>query len=214
MSTMKRMLVCLTLLSVTLLAQNVYEIPFASKGNIIELEIANTSENENFIGELAIINKPEWVKFTKETNAIDQIAPGENAMARLKFDINKEATVDIEEELVIKILEKSGQTWEKVLKLKVLPPDKFEVFQNYPNPFNPTTKISFQLPSKSEVILNIYNVLGEKVDMLVNEIKEPGLHVVEWNASNYASGLYFFSVQFLNQKGEKEITKKKMMYLK
>jgi hypothetical protein len=214
MNTLKRIFLVVTTLSVTSLAQNVYEIPFASKNNIIEMEIANISEIQNFVGEIEIIHKPEWIKFTRNTNAIELIAAGESATTQLKFDINKDAPVDVEKELVIKVLDHSSQYWEKVFRLKVLAPDKFEVFQNYPNPFNPVTIISFQLPSKSEVILNIYNLLGQKLDMLINEIREPGLHKVEWNASNYASGLYFFTVQFLNKKGVRELLHRKMMYLK
>ncbi len=71
-------------------------------------------------------------------------------------------------------------------------PDKFSLEQNYPNPFNPTTDIEFSLPSASHVTLEIYNVLGQQVSVLVNEYREAGRYTVTWNASGQASGIYFY----------------------
>lgn len=88
-------------------------------------------------------------------------------------------------------------------------PDKFELFQNYPNPFNPTTKIKFSIPETSNVLLEIFNILGERVSVLVNEEKKPGFYTLEFNAVNYSSGFYIYR---LNTKGYSEV--KKMILLK
>ena len=77
-------------------------------------------------------------------------------------------------------------------------PSDFRLFQNYPNPFNPKTVISYQLPEVSQVELSIYNILGQKVDVLVNRKQAAGNYRVEWNASGYASGLYFYKLQTKN----------------
>ncbi len=73
-------------------------------------------------------------------------------------------------------------------------PENFSLKQNYPNPFNPETKIAFSLPSSSIVRLNVYNVLGEKVTVLLNEQLNAGYHEVNFNASNLASGVYLYEL--------------------
>jgi hypothetical protein len=62
---------------------------------------------------------------------------------------------------------------------------------NYPNPFNPTTVISYQLPVASDVELAVFDILGHEVETLVNEMKQPGTHAVQWDASGFPSGVYF-----------------------
>jgi hypothetical protein len=75
-------------------------------------------------------------------------------------------------------------------------PLKFKLYQNYPNPFNPYTKIKFEIPiingvTNGNVKLIIYDILGREVDMLVNENLKPGSYEVTWDASKFASGIYF-----------------------
>jgi len=64
--------------------------------------------------------------------------------------------------------------------------------QNYPNPFNPNTKFRFQIPKFSNVNITIFDVLGRAVEKPVNEILKPGVYEIDVNASNYASGTYFY----------------------
>jgi len=74
-------------------------------------------------------------------------------------------------------------------------PSEFVLHQNYPNPFNPKTVISYQLPVFSEVELNIYNILGQKVSTLVSEMQPAGVYKIEWDASVFASGVYFYRLK-------------------
>ena len=74
-------------------------------------------------------------------------------------------------------------------------PNRFELFQNYPNPFNPSTKIKYQLPSAGYVKLNIYDILGRKVETLVNSYQNVGNYVAKFDASKLSSGVYFYSLQ-------------------
>ncbi|RPI18856.1 MAG: T9SS C-terminal target domain-containing protein [Ignavibacteriae bacterium] len=74
-------------------------------------------------------------------------------------------------------------------------PKEFSLSQNYPNPFNPKTIISYQLPVSSEVKLVIYDALGKVVAALVNEKQTPGTYDVEWDGTNFASGLYFLKIE-------------------
>jgi len=80
-------------------------------------------------------------------------------------------------------------------------PKDFALEQNYPNPFNPTTIIKYSLPVESRVNLKIYNSLGQEVTTLVDDLEKPGIHEKEWNADNYASGVYFYilNVSTLNE---------------
>jgi hypothetical protein len=71
----------------------------------------------------------------------------------------------------------------------------FELKQNYPNPFNPSTTIQFSVPTTSTVQLEVYNLLGQKVATLLNERMNAGTYSVPFNASNLASGLYFYRIQ-------------------
>ena len=73
-------------------------------------------------------------------------------------------------------------------------PEKFELKQNYPNPFNPSTMIYYQLPMINEVDLSIYNVLGQKIVTLVKGKRETGEHQIEWDASGFASGVYYYQL--------------------
>ncbi|MGD8779826.1 MAG: T9SS type A sorting domain-containing protein [Ignavibacteria bacterium] len=78
---------------------------------------------------------------------------------------------------------------------------------NYPNPFNPTTTINYSIPSEGRVQVRIYDILGREVETLVNEIGSAGTHKVEWNGSRYSSGIYFYSITFM----DKTLYKKMLM---
>lgn len=74
-------------------------------------------------------------------------------------------------------------------------PTAFQLYQNYPNPFNPSTTIDFDIPKVSHVTLILYDILGRRVETLVDENKSPGQYQVTLNASRLASGVYFYRLQ-------------------
>jgi len=86
-------------------------------------------------------------------------------------------------------------SYSNIVEVDVEPVTKFALYQNYPNPFNPSTMISFSVAQKSNVMLNVYNILGEKVATLVNEVKEAGSYQVQFNAQNLTSGIYIFKLE-------------------
>jgi phosphatidylserine/phosphatidylglycerophosphate/cardiolipin synthase-like enzyme len=71
-------------------------------------------------------------------------------------------------------------------------PETFQLQQNYPNPFNPATRISYQIASVILVQLKVYDMTGQEIGVLVNETKEPGTYNILFDASNLASGIYFY----------------------
>jgi photosystem II stability/assembly factor-like uncharacterized protein len=73
-------------------------------------------------------------------------------------------------------------------------PDKFALYQNYPNPFNPATIINYDITITGFVRLSVYDVLGREVSTIVNQTQSPGKYQVEWDASNYPSGVYFYKL--------------------
>jgi len=74
-------------------------------------------------------------------------------------------------------------------------PKAFSLAQNYPNPFNPITIINYELPIMNYVNLSIYNSLGQKVVTLVNVEQRAGVYQVEWDATRFASGIYYYRIQ-------------------
>jgi hypothetical protein len=82
-----------------------------------------------------------------------------------------------------------------IVQINTYIPKEYKLMQNYPNPFNPTTKINYQLPITNYVKLSIYDILGREITVLVNEKQSPGMYEVDWDASNYASGVYFYTMQ-------------------
>jgi hypothetical protein len=74
-------------------------------------------------------------------------------------------------------------------------PKNFELHQNYPNPFNPTTMIKYNLPKSSHVALKIYNLVGQEIATLVNELQSAGEYEITWQPKGLPSGLYFYKIQ-------------------
>jgi len=70
----------------------------------------------------------------------------------------------------------------------------FKLDQNYPNPFNPSTSISFAIPTKENVNIKIYNITGKEVATLLSRDMPAGNFVVEWDASDVPSGVYFYKI--------------------
>jgi len=90
-------------------------------------------------------------------------------------------------------------------------PLEYKLSQNYPNPFNPNTKINYELPKDGKVKIVIYDILGREMKSLVNnEFKTAGRYTVEFNGSQFASGVYFYRIQV---EGGKEFTAVKKMVL-
>ncbi len=94
------------------------------------------------------------------------------------------------------------------IEAEIIPSD-FSLSQNYPNPFNPATTINYSIPELSNVVIKVYDVLGDEVAILVNEQKPAGSYEVQFDASKLSSGVYYYKIQAGNY-----IETRKMILLK
>ncbi len=92
-------------------------------------------------------------------------------------------------------------------------PKEFSLEQNYPNPFNPSTKINYALPTESKVKIQIFNVLGEVVTTIVDQVIVAGSHSIEWDASNLSSGVYLYRISAESVSDSKQFNAVKKMIL-
>ena len=74
-------------------------------------------------------------------------------------------------------------------------PRSYNLSQNYPNPFNPVTNFGFRIAEFGLVKLTIYDAIGKEIAIIVNEELQPGSYNVDWDASNYPSGVYFYKLE-------------------
>jgi hypothetical protein len=95
-------------------------------------------------------------------------------------------------------------------------PSQFALHQAYPNPFNPTTTIRFDLPVKAYISLNVYNLIGQEVTALVDEVKAAGRHSIHFNAADLPGGVYFYRLEMRPQDvvGARQVATGKALLIK
>ena len=77
-------------------------------------------------------------------------------------------------------------------------PSAYSLSQNYPNPFNPSTQIKFSIVANEHVAVRVYNTIGQEVAQLVNDVLPAGSYAVRWDATNFSSGVYFYTITTKN----------------
>ena len=198
----------------SLTAQFVYEIPFASKDNTIDLAIENTASFQVEQVKVKVQSPPGWISFKSNEATIDGLSKGEEKTASFIFSVDKQAPVKKEQKLAFVIIGPNNQSWIKEITVSVSPPERFELFQNYPNPFNTSSIISYQLTTDSRVILKVYNLLGQEVATLIDTDQTAGFHQERWNASSIASGTYIYRLVAKDALGKETVERKTMTLLK
>jgi len=201
-------------LTSTMAAQLVYELPFASKDNTIDLGIENTASIQVKQVKVKVEGQPDWISFNSAETIIDGLSKGEEKIASFVFSVDKKAPVKKEQKLTFVITGPNNQSWSKEITISVAPPERFELFQNYPNPFNPVTVISYQLTVDSKVSLKVYNLLGQQLATLIDEDQMAGFHETTWNASSMASGTYIYRLVTKDQTGKDVVAQKRMVVVK
>jgi hypothetical protein len=210
-------LVLCTNLALAQSSPKAYEIPFASKGNTIELAVANNSTLAVEGVKVEATSIPEGIKFTEKAVTLPILKTKAELTASFTFSVEKTAKVNKEDTLRFTITDKTGQKWTKEIKISITPPTTYELLQNYPNPFNPSTTIEYQLPGvgiRYSVSLKIYDAIGREVANLANEQQEPGYYKKTFDASRYASGMYIYRLVATDELKNQHVFQKKMMLLK
>ena len=100
-------------------------------------------------------------------------------------------------------------SFSEIIEVEINLPLLFSLEQNYPNPFNPSTKIKYSIPQSSNVLIKVFDILGNEIKTIVNEAKSAGTFEIIFNAGDYPSGIYFYQLSAGNY-----IDTKKMLLVK
>ena len=141
-------------------------------------------ENVGFVEGHGSVNTPQSYSFT-DTTALPSV---DTVSYRLK-QVDIDGTYEYSKAIDV-IINNSSVTGLEDGDL----PTEFGLSQNYPNPFNPTTSIEYRVSSNENVSIKVYNMLGQEVMTLVNEMKSPGTYNVKMNGSQLASGVYIYQM--------------------
>lgn len=197
-----------------LIAQTVYEIPFMSKGNVIEIAVEQTGTRPVSPLTVSISNVPEWLTFEAKEVPVTGFAGGEEQVASFPFSVGRSAPVGKEQKLIFTIATPGGEQWTRAITVSVLAPESFELFQNYPNPFNGETKIGYEMKERGWVRVSVHDLLGRDVAVLVDCEQPAGRHEVAWDASDVATGTYISRLSVRTGSGEQVVRKMRMILLK
>jgi hypothetical protein len=158
--------------------------------NATELQVTLTVEPETII-----------LEFDKENLTASLTAPEYSGEGSLMVEVTDTEGGSAQDEVII-VVEMSTSN-----ELVAGIPNEFGLYQNYPNPFNPSTQIRFDLPKASEVMIEVYSMLGQKVATVTNKSYKAGRHTVTFDAGSLSSGMYIYRIQV----GDYLQTKKMML---
>jgi hypothetical protein len=130
---------------------------------------------------------------------IKTVKSGNNFVANIPFPISIPENVTVEK--IILIGNDNSRIFDNKLGINYgnpppLPVD-FTLYQNFPNPFNPVTRIAYSIPREGFVKIKIYDLLGNEIQTLVNEVQQQNYYEVEFRADNLSSGIYFYQIQVI-----------------
>jgi photosystem II stability/assembly factor-like uncharacterized protein len=174
------------------------------EGNEVELRWATATETNNSgfaVERMSIPNSKSEFRNPNWTEIGFIQGSGTTTEAKAYSFVDEDVTKGNHKYRLRQIDLDGSYTYSNEIEVEVdFSPEEFVLYQNYPNPFNPNTVISYQLSVTGNVILKVYDILGNEVVTLVNEEKQPGVYEVEFSADvshpgevrNLASGIYFY----------------------
>jgi hypothetical protein len=188
--------------------------------------------DQSMISDVEIMNTTQtkkWSKLLNVKNGIAKVAfagiepaDKEGDFMHLRFYFTKENSNGFVGDMEVSsfklnniALDKSAGEQLTSLNKEFQLPETFSLDQNYPNPFNPATNIRYQLPVSGKVTVEIFNVIGQQVAVLLNgKQQQPGRYNLNWDASSVASGMYFYRIQIAGKGGKNFTQVKKMTLIK
>ena len=195
-------------------APRVYTVPFGSRGNTVALELVNAVGAPAGHLQVEATRIPGWIELTPAVFSVGRLDPGRQAEATFTFHLDEQAPVGQTDELVFVARSASGVAWSTTIRLKAGAPAEFALDPNYPNPFNPSTTIAYRLPASMRVNVTVFNLLGQRIATLADELQPAGAHTLRWDAGRLASGLYFYRVIAEGEAGRRIVEHRKMMLIK
>lgn len=175
--------------------EQAYEVPFASKGNVIALTVANVTEAPMQKVQITAAEAPAWLALERTTHTLERIAAGKEISVRFRFAVDKEAPVGQKATLRLEITSVAGLVQVHEIRLRVAPPATFKLYGNYPNPFSRSTTLAYDLPEATRVRIAVYDVLGRRVAVLLDEKQEAGHRKVRFDGGRLSSGIYFYRIE-------------------
>jgi len=183
----------------------------ASQGRTVVLNWSTKTEknSDRFEVERSVVGNESWstvgtVKASVLSNSTKNYTYSDTKLQSGKYQYR------------LKMVDNNGSfSYSSVEAAEVAVPKDFSVSQNYPNPFNPSTKIDYQVPVDAKVVMEVYNIAGQKVMELVNGQMSAGYYTVDFGASKLSSGVYIYRLSASDLvSGHNFSSIKKMMLLK
>ncbi|HZW40234.1 MAG TPA: T9SS type A sorting domain-containing protein [Ignavibacteriaceae bacterium] len=177
---------------------------------VLNWNTATETNTNNFLVQRKLVDDKDWVE-------VSTLKAKGNSTEKVQYSFADKKLNTGKYSYRLKIVDLDGKyAYSPEVEVEVGVPTVFALSQNYPNPFNPTTKIDYQLPAASKVMIEMYNITGERVAQLVNEEQNPGYYTVTVNQLNeMASGVYIYRIIAVDKlTGKNFINTKKMMLLK
>lgn len=154
-------------------------------------------------------NKGFEVQRKFESNDWESLAfiPGKiNSTQTCKYDYKDNLATSGKYTYRLKQIDLDGSfSFSKELEMIVNHPRELILHQNYPNPFNPTTFIDFQIPKPNHVKVELFDVLGNKVGVLLDDFKEAGFYKIKFDGSDLSSGMYLYKIEVGDYKATKKL---------
>ncbi|WP_164682413.1 CotH kinase family protein [Cyclonatronum proteinivorum] len=166
-----------------------------SSGNPVEYVRNTTSGHETHFSDIRLPDEAAGVPYLQLRWKYYHVSGNSGPRAELRLD-----NILVRTEAFVSVPETGNQL-----------PRQFTLHQNYPNPFNPTTNISFELPVQSDIVLEVFNVTGQRVATLANGTWQAGSHTVAFNAQGLASGLYLYRLRTVGAANPVQLTGKMML---
>ena len=183
----------------------------AAQGRTIVLNWSTKTEknSDRFEVERSLVSNGSWLTVGTVKASVLSNSPKSYSYTDTKLQSGKY-------QYRLKMIDNDGSfSYSAVEAAEVAIPKDFAVSQNYPNPFNPSTKIDYQVPVDAKVIMDVYNIAGQKVVELVNQEQSAGYYTVDFGATKLSSGVYIYRLAASDKAtGNNFSSIKKMILLK
>ena len=192
----------------------VYQIPFATSGNRIDLAVANSGTADLERVRVVSVVKPDWIRLDTEEVLLSRVEVDADGIASFGFSVDRGAPVGERGMLRFDIVSGEEVVGVKEFVLSVEAPAEAALDQNFPNPFSYTTTIGYDVPQAGTVQMGIYDMLGRRVELALDEEKPAGHHAFIWDASGVASGIYMYVLKTTGNEGEVQLLRNKMIVVR